>query len=211
MNRHFAFKTVIIISALFILISGCANIKKVTQALINLKRLEFKLENIDNFKLNNITLSNKKSISDFSVTDGLNLVQLFNTKQLPAEFVLNVAVVNPNDGTKGTEKTSSRIRNLDWNLYIDDRITVSGVIDKEIEVPGTGHSTIIPIKIKLDLFEFFGQKGYNDIINLAFALGGVNGSTSRVKLDVKPTVTTPLGAMTYPGRITVINKEFRGN
>jgi hypothetical protein len=211
MNKHLNVKSLILICTLFLLFSSCANIKKITQALINMKKLEFKLEKINDFKLNNINLNNKKGISDFSMTDGLNLVQLFNSKKLPTEFVLNVAAINPNDGTKGTEKTSSTIQNLNWNLYIDDKLTVSGDIDKPIDIPATGQSTIIPIKIKLDLFEFFGQRGYNDLINLALALGGVNGSTSRVKLDVKPTVTTPLGAITYPGRITVIDKEFRGN
>ena len=35
---------------------------------------------------------------------------------------------------------------------------------------------------------------------------------SRVKtvtLDARPTVTTPLGPIAYPGRITIINREFR--
>jgi len=204
-------KFILVITTFSMIFVGCANFKKITQALINLKRLEFKLDKINDFKLNNISLSNKKSISDFSISDGINLVQIFNSKKLPSEFVLNVAAMNPNDGTKGTEKTNSTIRNLDWNLYLDDKLTVSGIVEGPIDIPGTGQSTIIPIRIKLDLYEFFGQKGYNDIINLALALGGVNGSTARVKLDVKPTVTTPLGAMTYPGRITVIDKEFRGN
>lgn len=194
-----------------LIITGCANIKKITQTLINLKRLEFKLENISDFKLNNITLSDKKGISDFSLSDGLKLTQLFNSKKFPAEFVLNVAAKNPNDGTKGSEKTNSTIRSLDWNLYIDDKLTVSGIIDKQIEIPGTGQTSIIPIKISLDLYEFFGKKSYNDLINLALAIGGVNGSASRLKLDVKPTVSTPIGQMTYPDRITVIDKEFRGN
>lgn len=205
------FKTTILLVFILVLFLGCAKIQKVTQTLINLRNLEFKLESINNFKLNNINLSNKKNVSDFSLTDGVNLVQLFNSKKFPAEFTLNVAAKNPNDGTKGTEKTSSTIRSLDWRLFIDDKLTVSGEIDKPIDIPGTGQSTIIPIAIKLDLYEFFGQSGYSDVINLALALGGVNGNTSRVKLDIKPTVTTPLGAMTYPGRITVIDKEFRGN
>ncbi|ROL59723.1 hypothetical protein D9V86_10310 [Bacteroidetes/Chlorobi group bacterium ChocPot_Mid] len=209
--KSLIFKSTAVFVIILGFLLGCAKIQKVTQTLINLRNLEFKLESINNFRLNNINLSNKKSVSDFSLTDGVNLVQLFNSKKFPAEFTLNVAAKNPNDGTKGTERTSSTIRSLDWRLFIDDKLTVAGDIDKPIDIPGTGQSTIIPITIKLDLFEFFGQSGYSDVINLALALGGVNGSTSRVKLDIKPTVTTPLGAMTYPGRITVIDKEFRGN
>ena len=124
---------------------------------------------------------------------------------------MNVAAKNPNDGNGGTRQTASTINKLDWNLYIDNKLTVSGDIDRPIDIPGTGESTIIPIKIKLDLYKFFGDKGYNDVINLVLALGGVTGSTSRVKLDIKPTVSTPLGPITYPDRFTIIDKEFSGN
>ena len=42
--------------SILIMLTACANIKKITQALINLQKLEFKLDNINNFKLNNINL-----------------------------------------------------------------------------------------------------------------------------------------------------------
>jgi len=60
----------------------------------------------------------------------------------------------------------------------------------------------------LDLYNFFGNKGYDGIVNLALAIGGVQGSAARLKLDAQPTVSTPLGAITYPSRITIIDKNF---
>jgi hypothetical protein len=59
------------------------------------------------------------------------------------------------------------------------------------------------------LYQFFGQQGYDKILNLALALGGVNSSPTRLKLDVHPTVSTPMGAISYPGRITVVDKEYK--
>ena len=47
-------------------------------------------------------------------------------------------------------------------------------------------------------------------MNLALALGGKNGSAARVTLKATPTIDTPLGAITYPGEISIIDKEFRG-
>ncbi|MFC2131031.1 hypothetical protein ACFLSQ_06315 [Bacteroidota bacterium] len=211
MNFNFQRKKVFVYIIALSILTSCVDLKKVTQTLTNLKRLEFKLQDIDNFRLNNINISNKKSISDFSITDGMKLVQIFNSNKLPTEFILNIAAKNPNDGKGGSRKTTSTISGLDWNLYIDNKLTVSGDMNKSIDIPGTGESTVIPLKIKLDLYEFFGDKGYNDVINLALALGGVSGNTSRLKLDIKPTVSTSIGQITYPGRITVIDKEFRGN
>lgn len=193
---------------LFIISYGCKQIQSITQTLVNLQRLQFKLENVSDFKLASIPLSNKKSISDFSITDGLNLANAFKNKKFPAEFILNVAAKNPNDGSGGSKATAATLTSFDWKLYIDDTETINGNINKPIEIPGTGQSTIIPLSMGLDLFEFFGKKGYENVVNLALAIGGVNGSAARLKLDAKPTVTTPIGRIEYPGRITIIDKEF---
>jgi 23S rRNA pseudoU1915 N3-methylase RlmH len=64
--------------------------------------------------------------------------------------------------------------------------------------------------MNLDLMKFFKDKGYEKILNLAFALGGAQGSTSRVTLRARPTIRTDFGPLTYPGEIDIIDKEFRG-
>ncbi len=193
---------------LVVFLSACVNIKQVQQALINLKRLKFKIENIENFNLNNINLQKKKSIKDFSLNDGMKLLQMYNSKTLPCNFILNVAAINPNDGTSGSKQANATITKLEWELFIDDKKTIDGIISTPIEIPGTGQNTIIPIQINIDLYKFFSDKSYDDIINLALALGGVNGSTARVKINLKPTVKTSFGNISYPGKFTVIDKEF---
>ncbi len=197
----------LVLVSMFIFTS-CTTIKNITQSLTNLKRLQFKLENVNGFNLAGINLSNKSSVSDFSITDGLKLGQAFASKSFPARFVLNVAANNPNDGTGGSKKTGATLTSFDWQLYIDDVPTIRGIINKAIEIPGTGQSTIIPVAIDIDLYKFFQEKGYDSILNLALALGGVNGSAARLKLDAKPTVQTSFGAIQYPGRITIIDKKF---
>ncbi len=187
---------------------GCKQIQSITQTLVNLQRLQFKLENATDFKLASIPLSNKKGISDFSITDGLNLANAFKNKKFPTEFILNVAAKNPNDGKAGTQSTTATLTSFDWKLYIDGTETINGNINKPIEIPGTGQSTIIPLTMGLDLYEFFGNKGYENVINLALAIGGVSGSTSKLKLDARPSVTTPIGRIDYPGRITIVDTQF---
>jgi hypothetical protein len=116
---------------------------------------------------------------------------------------------NPNNGSGGSTRTISTLTRFDWRLLIDDQPTISGGIDKPLEIPGSGQSTIIPLRLELDLYEFFGNHGYDDLLNLALALGGKRGDISRVALDVQPSVSTPLGEITYPERITIVSKEFR--
>ncbi|MFN8359084.1 MAG: hypothetical protein U0264_04135 [Candidatus Kapaibacterium sp.] len=180
----------------------------IMNALNNVKRLQFKLENVAQFKVAGITTANKSALSDFSIVDGLSLSRAVAQGKLPVEFTLNVAAVNPNDGTGGSPARTATLSGLDFRLLIDDVQTIKGDITSPIDIPGTGQSTIIPVTVTLDLYEYFGNKGYDGLINLALSLGGAKGSASRLKLDARPTVSTPLGPVAYPGRITIIDKQF---
>jgi hypothetical protein len=205
-NRIFITTLTIIIATLFL--GSCKTLNQFADSLNNLQRLEFKLDEVNNFRLAGVNLSNIKSVSDISLMDGIKLTKAFSEKRLPAQFVLNVDAKNPNDGTGGSKQSSATLTALDWKLYIDDKETIAGNINKELVIPGTGSSETIPLVMNIDLYEFFGNKGYEDIINLALAIGGQGGSASRLKLDARPTVKTPLGNINYPNRITIVDKGW---
>jgi hypothetical protein len=185
---------------------GCSG---VYDAIVNIQRLQFKLDKVTGMKLANVPLSNITSVSNFGVMDAANLLAAFTSGKLPVAFTLNVLAKNPNDGTGGTKKSSAVIKNLAWRLFIDNNETINGSVGN-ITVPGVGQATNIPIGMSFDLLKFFNDAGYDNLLNLALALGGKNGSSSRITLKVKPTVETVLGPITYPGEFDVIDKEFRG-
>ena len=197
-----------VLAGLFAL-HGCAMLNDMTAALTNLQRLRFKLGEVRGFRLAGIEIGGKTRLGQFNAGDALALLNTFRTKKLPAEFILEVLAVNPNDGTGGTPRTASTLTSLECRLLIDDHPTVTGNIDHPIEIPGTGQETILPIRISIDLLEFFGDKRYEDLIDLALAIGGSNRTATRLALDAQPGVTTPLGPITYPGRLTIVSKEFR--
>ena len=196
----------VIVATLFL--GSCKTLNQFADSLNNLQRLEFKLDDVNNFSLAGVNLSNIKSVKDISIMDGIKLTKAFTEKRLPAQFILNVDAKNPNDGTGGSKQSSATLSALDWKLYIDDKETIAGNINKELIIPGTGTSTTIPLVMNIDLYQFFGNKGYEDMINLALAIGGQSGSASRLKLDARPTVKTPLGNMNYPSRITIVDKGW---
>lgn len=189
-------------------LQSCATLQDLAGAFMNLQRLKFKLGEVHDFALLGIPLGAKQSLRDFSALDGWKLYQGFQSRRLPAEFVLDILAVNPNDGAGGSRKTVSTLTALESRLLIDGTPTVTGNIEQPVEIPGTGQETVIPIRLRIDLYEFFGNKGYEEIIGLALAIGG-QGKASRLSLDAQPRVTTPFGEITYPGRITIIDKEFR--
>lgn len=208
MRYHFLLCTIAI--GIAFLPFGCAHIKQISDALASLERLQFKLGAVHDFRVAGIDLSTKTSASDFSpMGDGLRLLDAFRSKRLPADFILDLVVRNPNDGTEGRSAVPATLAGLEFRLLIDDQPTIVGNLDREVEIPANGSVTTVPIRISLDLYEFFGSRGYDKLLDLALAIGGKNGSARRLKLDAKPTVRTKFGLMTYPGRITVVDREFR--
>jgi hypothetical protein len=148
--------------------------------------------------------------TSLNFSDAALAVSSFSQGSLPASFNLNVAVMNPNTGTGGTSKSNIVLTGLAWRLLIDDVQTIEGNIPQSITIPGSGQQSTIPIPMSLDLARFFREKGYEKILNLAFALGGAHGSASRVTLRAKPAIRTDFGPLTYPGEIDIVDKEFRG-
>jgi hypothetical protein len=143
------------------------------------------------------------------VSDALSLTSAFARKQLPVAFTLNVDAKNPN--TKSSMSTgAATLDNLEWRLIIDDKPTINGGLAQPVTLPGNGKTTTVPLSVGMDMYSFFADKGYDGIVNLALALGGQKGSTSRVKLDAQPTVSTPIGPITYPNRITIVDASFSG-
>lgn len=185
---------------------GCSGLM---DAITNVQRLQFRLDKVTGMSLAGVPLTNIAAISNLGLMDAANILANFTQGKLPVSFTLNVLAKNPNDGTGGTKNTAAVIKNLAWRLFIDNNETINGNI-RDVSVPGVGESTNIPIGMSFDLLKFFKDAGYDNILNLALALGGKNGSSSRVTLKVKPTVETVFGPITYPGEFDVIDKEFRG-
>jgi hypothetical protein len=212
-ERYLKHHTRIFISLLalacILLFESCAALDQMASVLANLKRLQFKVGGVRDFRLLGLDLGGKTKISDFAAMDALRLVESYRAKKLPVDFVVDVLAVNPNDGTGGTTKTTSTLTGLECRLLIDNQPTVTGNIDNPVEIPGTGQESVIPIRISLDLLEFFADRRYEDVLGLALAIGGRTRTPARLSLDAQPTVSTPLGPITYPGRITIVSAEFR--
>ena len=178
------------------------------ETMVNLSRLKFKLGDIVNFTVGGINITNKKSLQDFNPLEVVNLTSVIASGKLPASFTLNVEAKNPNDGTGGYPKTDATLKAFPWRLEIDNVETITGNIGAPVTVPGTGEISNIPLTMNIDLLEFFGNKGYENLINLALTLGGQQGSSSKLSLFATPTVSSPLGDIKYPGELKIVEQSF---
>jgi hypothetical protein len=184
---------------------GCSS---AWNAIQNLQRLKFKLGSVNNFRLAGVPISNLSSPSNLSIADALSLGTAFANGQLPASFTLDVLAKNPNDGTGGTKQATATMTSMRWRLLIDGTETVSGGIERPIDIPGVGQETTIPVGVNVDLVQFFRTIGYDRILGLAFGIGGNGGNSTNLQLKVTPEISTFLGPMSL-GEITAVNYEFR--
>lgn len=178
------------------------------QAAQNIQKLKFKISDINDFRLMGVSLTGKTKLTDLSWSDALKLKDLLTLKSFPVQFILDLDAYNPNDGKSTPIKSDATITAMDWRLVIDEVPTIKGSITTPIAIPASGQSITIPLAMELDLYKFFSDRGYDKLVDLALALGGMNSDLTRVKLDVKPSVKTMLGTVTYPSWITVINKSY---
>lgn len=197
-----ALMSVLLISSAYL--SGCSG---VSDTIKNAERLKFKLGSIDGFDLSGVKIKNMNSIKDLNIMDGAKLLSAFSSGNMKSKFTVNLIAKNP-DSQGGSKESSSLIKSIDWRLLLDNKEILDGEVNN-ITVPGVGKSVTIPIPVTVDLMKIVGDAGYESIINLALALGGKSGSSSRLTLKIKPTIDTFLGGISYPGEIDVIDKEFR--
>lgn len=197
------------IAAVLLGTAGCKSISDISTSLLSLEKMEFRLAGIQDMRLAGVGMSSVAAVSDLSIQDALALTTAFQRRSLPTTFVLKVEARNPNTGGAGKRSSPLKLTALNWRLIIDGVPTVAGDLDRPIEIPGTQDVAIIPITVSIDLYRFFAEQGYDKILNLAMALGGKQGSTARLQLDAKPSVEAPFGSLTYPGRITIVDSEFR--
>lgn len=174
---------------------------------MNLSKLKFKLDSVNNFKVAGISINNKSKLSDFGTIDIVNLTSKVLSGDFPVSFTVNVLAQNPNK-SKDANIADISLESFPWTLYINDKKTISGNISNPIKVPAVENTTQIPLEMSLDLKEFFSNDGLNDLVELALKLGGSQGSPSNLKIIAEPVLGTPVGNMSYPNPITIIDNTF---
>ena len=155
-----------------------------------------------------VDISKVSNLNSINPLDLVKLTSAVASGKLPASFTLNLLARNP-EGEGGSKNSSDVIKSVAWRLLIDNTETISGNVAGPLTIPGVGQTSTIPVGINIDLMQFFKNEGLSNLVSLALGIGGKSGSPARLSLKIQPTIDTFLGSITYPGEITVIDKEFR--
>ena len=199
-ESYLSLKKLIVFSSIFMLMSGCAILSELTA----LTKCEFSFHSAQDPVASGIDISNKQSFSDFNLLDGQLILRNLLKQSLPFEITANVEVKNPGVAT-------AAVNSIQWIAFIDDIQVAQGTVADRIEVaPGSGTS-LIPIRIRTDLFNYLEGDNPRTMLNFALNLVDAGNQPTRLSMKIKPSVMIGAQTVTYPGYFTIAKQFSSGN
>jgi len=178
-----------------LLVVGCQSLREAAQ----LRNVEFRIDRLQDAELSGIPLRSIRSYEDLAGQQVLRLASDVANDRLPLSFTLHLEATNPEGNN-----VNARLTAMNWTLLLDDREALQGKVDREV-VMRPGEPTDLPIEMSLNVLEVFDESA-RAIVN-RFSEFGDDRPPSSVKVQVQPTIQTPLGPIRYPEPITVGRKE----
>lgn len=180
--------------------AACATLQQIAA----LRQVHFDLAGVRNGRLAGIDVSRIRSYSDLTPIDVGRVALAVARQDLPFDFVVDVSALNPPENTV----TATMVR-LAWTLLLNDKETISGVLDTTLTLP-PGTVVGIPMSMRVNLFQFFDGPAQS-MVDLAASIAGVSGDPTNVSIRAVPTIDTPIGRIAYPTPITIVSRTVGGN
>ncbi len=191
-----SFKRALILPSMIILVHGCSILSELTA----LTKCEFSFHSAQNPSVSGIDVSNKHSFADFSFLDGQTILGNLLQKTLPFRITANVEVKNPGINT-------AAVNSIQWIAFIDDVQVAQGTVTDRVEIAAGGGTSIIPIRVQTDLFDYLKGDNPRTMLNFALNLVDAGNQPTRLRMKIKPSVLIGGQSLLYPGYFT-IQKEF---
>lgn len=182
----------ILIMLLFVF-NSCDTLKQ----LAAFTQCKFKTAGLNSVYLAGVNLDKVKNYKDLNFTDAASVAANILQNKLPLNFVVNVAIQNPNGQLAAMD-------GMDYIVLVDDVELSTGGITKRIEIQPNGGTATLPINIGTDLIKLFSKNDMQKLKDFAFGLRDANGQTSsRVTVKIKPSISVNGQRISYPNYITL--------
>lgn len=177
---------------LLLAVPGCATLKQ----LAVLRTVTFAFAGVSDVRVAGVWIDEGSSFGRLSATDLARLGAAVAAREIPLELVAHVSATNPRENT-----VSAQLLGLDWTLFIEDRRTVSGALARAVAIE-PGRTADVPLGVSLDLMSL-GGGGARDLYDLAMAIAGRGTVRKDMRLELTPTIETPLGPMRFTAPVVV--------
>lgn len=168
------------------------------QHISELSKLKFTLDRVSSVRVAGIDIMNITDARELNVYQISRITLAASRETLPLDLTLHLKSENPM-----INQVAATITRMDWTLVLDGRDTISGTLEEDITLPA-GVAQEIPLRLSLNLFEFFNDKNAMDLLDLALAFAGEGGAIPKgIALKVRPTINTIIGPLTYSSPILI--------
>ena len=157
----------------------------------------YKLQGIEELRLNGVDVTDKRTPFDFRTAEGDSLLSAFTTNNLSATttLFLEVEMQDPEIAR------SMQITNLEWQLLVDGKETLTGNVDEPLNLQDGLNE--LPVVSTVTLAELEGLQNYEGFSTLTTLIAKGRDVRDRLVFRIKPTIKTPVGNVTLPDYITV--------
>jgi len=177
--------------------TGCTTLG----AIAALERVQLSFDSVSDGNLAGVDVARYRSVSEIPARDLLRIGLAYRQGDLPLRFTAHVGAENPD-----ANAVTARLERLGWTLRLNGREALNGIVDRPIVLPA-GQRVDIPIGVEVDLLDLYSDNR-DDMIQLALRLLGRGGDPQNLELALRPTVSTPLGPIDYPGEIVVTRRDL---
>lgn len=190
-------RKILLFIAVVLLLNSCSMLSE----LVALTKCEFRLHSLQQPEVCGINISQKSSWSDFSFMEGQTMVAQLLQKKLPFEITVNVEARNP--GTK-----TAAVNSLQWIATLDELQLAQGMVSERAEMAANGGTSIIPVRIRADLFDYLEGDNARAMLDFALNLVNAGNQSSKLRMKIKPSVLIGEREIQYPDYFT-ITKNFK--
>ena len=167
---------------LAVLVLGACRSVSETRAL---RGVDFRLVRVEDAVLAGIRLGDVESVRDVPPASAAVIAAGVLRGSLPLRFGLVVGARNPATNPQAT------LTRFDWTLFLDEREAASGTVARGPTIaPGDSAQFTVPVSV--DLVDVAGGDPA-DLLAMALAVAGRRADPSRVRVEARPYVDTPLG------------------
>lgn len=181
-------------------LAGCTTLSRLTA----LKRVDFSIAGVRDGRLAGVDLRRIANYDDLNMVEIGRIALAVSRRDVPLDLTVLIRADNPADN-----RTAATVVKLAWTLLLDDKETVSGVLDTTVTMP-PGQTAYIPLPMRVNLRQFFGGPAQS-LVNLAASVAGVSAHPTKIAVRAIPTINTPLGPITYPDPITIVKRTVGGS
>jgi hypothetical protein len=175
----------------------------------DIARLKFRIDSASDFYIADVPVSDKTRLAQFSSSEILKMSMAFMSGKLPADFMLNLEVLNPNYTSGSDDGVAITIKSFPWQMFIDGQEIISGNISAPVVIPGNVQKAILSVKITMNLVELFQDRKMNELAELLLKFSRDSNSVSRIELYAQPVLDTYLGEIVYPEKLKIVDYTFR--